>query len=329
VAGTFAYATDSCSQPNGALIAALGYEPAHSANVDFATWTFGSLTSERISGATIWRAGDADGGATIGGTYEFWFAGPDNVNNPANAFGPCVSGLQCPSGLGDLAHPLAEANRVSVPSANLGTHLFVNSSCLGEAGSNCPAGKGDANGYAAAIYLFAADLTLEENEGPHASNASGELASAPVVQGQSDLAFDATDSGSGVYEALFSVDGQVVQRTVLDSNGGRCKDVRQTADGLAAFEYLQPCAASVSVDVPFDTTKLANGSHHLVVSVIDAAGNAAPVLDRSVTIANPPAPGAANGVNASAQATLSVRWSGSRKASRLAGFAERRRSAAA
>jgi hypothetical protein len=161
---------------------------------------------------------------------------------------------------------------------------------------------------------------LEENEDPHASNASGELASAPVVQGQSDLAFDATDSGSGVYEALFSVDGQVVQRTVLDSNGGRCRDAGQTTDGLAAFEYVQPCEASVSVDVPLDTTTVANGAHHLVVSVIDAAGNAAPVLDRSVTIANPPPPGALNGVNASTQATLSVRWRGSSKAGRLAGF---------
>jgi hypothetical protein len=320
VGGTFAYATNSCSQPDGALIAALGDEPAHSANADFATWAFGSPTSERISRATVWRAGDADGGATVGGTYEFWFAGPDNVNNPANAFGLCVSGLQCPNGLGDFAHPLAEANQVLVPSANLGTHLFVNSSCVGETGSSCPAGKGDANGYAAAVYVFAADLTLEENEDPHASNVSGELASAPAVQGQSDVAFDATDSGSGVYEALFSVDGQVVQRTVLDSNGGRCRDAGQTTDGLAAFLYVQPCESSVSVDVPFDTTKVANGAHHLVVSVIDAAGNAAPVLDRSVTIANPPPPGAANGLNASTQATLSVAWRGSRKASRLAGF---------
>ena len=68
---------------------------------------------------------------------------------------------------------------------------------------------------------------------------------------------------------------------MLDYNGGRCQDVGQTTDGLAAFLYVQPCVQSVSADVPFDTTKVANGAHHLVVSVIDAAGNAAPVLDRS------------------------------------------------
>ena len=112
-----------------------------------------------------------------------------------------------------------------------------------------------------------------------------------VVQGTSDLAFSATDPGAGVYEALFSVDGQVVQSTVVDENGGRCRNVGQTADGLAAFLYVKPCLGSVSVDVPFDTTRVGNGAHHLIVSVIDPAGNAAPVLDRQVTVANPPAPG--------------------------------------
>jgi hypothetical protein len=138
------------------------------------------------------------------------------------------------------------------------------------------------------------------------------------------VAFDATDAGAGVYEALFSIDGRVVQRTVLDDNGGRCRDVGETTDGLPAFLYVQPCQQSVSADVPFDTTKVGNGAHHLVVSVIDAAGNAAPVLDRTLTIDNPPAPGVpgpANGTNASTQATLAVRWRGTKKASVTTGYA--------
>ncbi len=115
---------------------------------------------------------------------------------------------------------------------------------------------------------------------------------------------------------------------MLDANGGRCRDVGQTSDGTAAFLYVQPCLASVSADVPFDSTAVANGTHHLVVSVIDAAGNAAPVLDRMVTIENPPKPGAAgsggsgapNGVNASPQASLSVRWQSTRKALLVSGY---------
>jgi hypothetical protein len=169
------------------------------------------------------------------------------------------------------------------------------------------------------VYLYAADIVLEQSAGPTASNASGELASAQTVSGTSDVAFDASDPGAGVWEAVFTVDGKVVQRTVLNEDGGRCKDVGQTTDGLPAFLYLQPCPQTVSVDVPFDTTGLSNGAHHLIVSVLDAAGNAAPVLDRVIDVANPvpavPAqPGPPNGANASSRATLTARWASTTKA---------------
>ncbi len=95
--------------------------------------------------------------------------------------------------------------------------------------------------------------------------------------------FSASDPGSGVYEAVFSIDGSVVQGTVLDENGGRCRDVGETTDALPAFRYLMPCKSSLAADVGFDTTVLANGPHRLVVSVLDAAGNSAPVLDRTIT----------------------------------------------
>ncbi|HEY2537612.1 MAG TPA: hypothetical protein VGI24_11605 [Solirubrobacteraceae bacterium] len=164
------------------------------------------------------------------------------------------------------------------------------------------------------MYLYAADIVLEQSTGPTATNVAGELASAPSVRGTSDVAFDASDPVSGVYEAVFAIDGQVMQRTVVDENGGRCRDVGGTSDGLPAFLYVQPCKASVSVDVPFDTTRVADGTHRLEVSVIDAAGESAPVLDRAITIANPPPVGGPNGTNASTQATLTVGWAGSKKA---------------
>ena len=184
-------------------------------------------------------------------------------------------------------------------------------------GHNCQPNAADPNGYAAAVYLYAADLTLEQNAGPSASGAGGELASAASVKGSSAVVFNASDPGAGVYEAVFSVDGQVVQSSVVDDNGGRCRDVGQSADGRPAFLYVLPCQASVSVDVPLDTTRLSNGAHHLIVSVLDAAGNAAPVLDRVITVANPPpacAPGAAQGTSASAQGTLAASWKGTGRA---------------
>jgi hypothetical protein len=68
--------------------------------------------------------------------------------------------------------------------------------------------------------------------------------------------------------------------------------------------------------------------HHVLVSVSDAAGNTAPVLDRTVTIENPPPPGAPNGANASAQAALSVRWEATRRSRLLTDFGHTRRALA-
>jgi hypothetical protein len=64
--------------------------------------------------------------------------------------------------------------------------------------------------------------------------------------------------------------------------------VGQSTDGLPGFVYLQPCPQTADVDVPFDTTVVSNGVHHLVVSVIDPAGNSAPVLDREIDVENGP-----------------------------------------
>jgi len=145
---------------------------------------------------------------------------------------------------------------------------------------------GDAHGYVGVVYLYAADLVLEQNERPSASDVSGPLASEQLLHGTSDLIFSATDPGAGIYQAVFSVDGNVVQSSPIDENGGHCRNVGQTTDGLPAFFYLQPCLKSVTADVGFDTTAVGNGTHHLVVSVSDAAGNTATVLDRSIVVQN-------------------------------------------
>jgi hypothetical protein len=311
--GPSSFAEDTCQQPGGALVAALG-DTARTANSGIATWAFEAPGGESISSETLWRAGDADGGAMIDADYESWFAGPNNPDppTPEDAFGQCESGLGCPIGVGNFGAFQSAENRLVVPVANLGSHLYVNAACVGKTGLSCKEGEHDPNGYAARVDLYAADAVLEQSTGPTAGNVGGELASAPVVRGASDVTFTASDPGSGVYEALFNVDGNVVQSTVVNDNGGRCRNVGQTTDGLPAFVYVRPCLASVSADVPFESTRVGNGSHHLIVSVVDAAGNAASVLDREITVSNPGAPGPPNGTNASAQATLSVSWKGAK-----------------
>jgi len=328
------YTQDTCGE-GGALIAALSDGATHEVETDKATWTFSAPTESAIAAATLWRVGDADGGWATNATYEFWLAGPEDNDVKADVFDQCVAEFGCPTGLGDTSHVRSASNVVSVLPEYLSTHLFVNVSCGGSAGYSCPSGKGDANGYAAVVYLYAADLVLEQASSPTVTPGSitGELATDSTVSGEPHLLFEASDSGSGVYQALVTVDGKAVGATTIDSNGGKCVNVGQTTDGLPAFLYLKPCAPSVSADVPLDTTALTNGAHHVVVAVTDAAGNSTVVLDRVMAVSNPvpspgpvtttsnatpspqnspaPQPQPTNGLNASALASLSARWSSS------------------
>jgi hypothetical protein len=313
VTGTASLVEDTCGQPGGALVAGLEAHWARKASSTYATWTFGIPTNETLARATLWRAGDTAGGSSENSGYQFWLTGPTETS----IFEECVFPVCL--GKGDIGQPLSAENQVTVPEANIGSNLYLRAICAGDPKYPCAEGSGDSDGYAAVVYLYAADLLLEQSAPPSASNVSGELASAATVSGTSDVAFSASDPASGVYEAVFSVDGKVVQSTVVDEDEGRCRNVGQTTDGLAAFLYVQPCPASVNADVGFETTSVSNGEHHLVVSVIDAAGNAATVLDRNVTVYNPPPPGGPNGTNASAHATLAVGWEASARDAKVAG----------
>jgi hypothetical protein len=282
-AGAFVYAEDKCAK-GAELIAALGDGVEHEGS-DIATWAFTAPTGEMLAGATLWRAGDADGGVSKTGTYEFWLAGPKENE----AFDECVyAGSEpCTTGKGEPEEPLSLANRLVPSPTHLGSNLYFNAACFAPLGV-CKKGEHDPSGYAAVVYLYAADLVLEQSSQPTVTGVEGELATASTLSGTADLALHAEDSGSGVYQAVFSVDGAPVGRTVLSENGGRCHNVGQTTDGLPAFLYLQPCSPSLTADLPFDTTTLTDGTHHLVVSVTNASGNSTVALDRKISVLNHP-----------------------------------------
>lgn len=282
--GTSVYAEDKCAK-GGALLAALGGGVSHVAGTDVATWTFNAPAGESLTAATIWRAGDAEGGSASNATYQFWLAGPTE----SEAFGECVYVSGCMKMVGEPDEPITASNLVAVPANNLGEHLYLNASCGGIETYKCPSGKGDPSGYAAVVYLYAANLLLEQTSQPTVSDVEGELATAPTLSGTADLSLHAEDTGSGVYEAVFTVDGTPSGTVLLDENGGHCRNVGQTTDGLPAFLYLQPCPSSLTADIPFNTTALTDGAHHLVVTVTDAAGNSTVALDRKITVANNPA----------------------------------------
>jgi hypothetical protein len=190
--GPATIAQDTCGQPRSALIAGLCAETNRTADADSATWTFAAPSGETLAGATLWRAGDGDGGAAVNASYQFWLAG----SGETDVFSECVLAFGCPT-KGEIGKPLSPENRVAVPLTNLGSHLFVQASCGGIAEYNCPNNAGDPAGYAAVVYVYAADLILEQGVGPTATNVSGELATAPTVSGTTDVAFSASGSRLG------------------------------------------------------------------------------------------------------------------------------------
>jgi hypothetical protein len=336
VTGAFDYDLNTCAE-GGALIAGLGDDVSRDANADYATWTFNAPENEQLAGATLWRAGDTDGGSNEAATYLFSLAGPADTYDSANVFDNCVAFEGC-AAQGTVGVPLSSANYKAVPAANLGSHLYVDAACGGENGSLCPNNAGDGI-YDAAIYLYAADLLLEDTSPPLVTNTKGTLAEAPSIGATGDISFHASDTGSGLYTISFVVDGKLMTKRVMNSNFGRCADIGQTTDGLPAFLYLEPCPAELNVAESLDVTNLANGDHQLVVSVSDAAGNSTVVLDRTIVVDNitateptgtettgssssstlgaqSPTLTATNGANASSSARLIARWQ-SRKRSRL------------
>jgi hypothetical protein len=312
---------NTCSQ-GGGLVAALDANSIHRGDAERATWAFEAPAGETIATARLWRAGDTLGGSYEHAYYVIYEAGFASTGESTQVFDPCKASEACLRE-GDLGNPFEASNLVIPPTYAAGSpYISLNAACGSAVYEvECPDGSGDENGYAAIVELFAADLVLSQPTGPTVSAVGGGLAEDPAVEGTSDIAFHAADPGSGVYEALISVDGKVVSRRVLNENGGRCRDVGGTADGLPAFLYTQPCPPSLSADLPFDTTTLANGVHHLLVTVTDAAGNAATVLDREIAVDNPatstPACGAGTPIAGQAlpePATLTARWKGSASA---------------
>lgn len=273
---------DSCAS-GGALLAAIPAGATHT-EAEEATWRFTAPAGERIAAAALWRAGDAEGGDG----YLFWLATPSNPG-PGNAemvedmFTGCAYLASCTK-VGSQNEPLAAQNLVSVPEEQLGgSHLYLDAGC---SRATCPNEGEEPSGYAAAGYLYAADITLEDDTPPTVSGLSGPLYSQEDVSGQASLRFHASDSGSGVYQEIVRVDGAIASEQVIDEEEGRCRQAPSGPDRRPAFLYAQPCPSSTEGAATLDTSTLSDGPHSLTVTITDAAGNETTALQRSIDVQN-------------------------------------------
>ena len=162
--------------------------------------------------------------------------------------------------------------------------LILRSACL----SDC---QNDPSSSFLAYYdAFRVAVSVSDTVAP-AGRASGELLADAMLKGQRSVTVDGTDKGGGVYLARIVSDGQVVASNVLGD--ATCRDVDPTNTDAFEFTTVRPCPATDSATVTLDTTRLGEDiRHNIQVQVVDAAGNATVVAERTVGVDNqPPAPG--------------------------------------
>jgi hypothetical protein len=331
--GPFMYDPNSCAS-GGSLTGELGGEVAHPANASDAGWIFSAPAGTSIVAAKLWRSSYSRSWEPGNNSTVAWLAAPEDSYTSADVFDQCAAYGGCTE-MGDPGAPMSSGNLVEMPPANASgaTHIYMNAACGGGNGTSCPAVGA---GYGVAISLYAANITLADNTPPTFSGVGGSLAAGGTMSGVGDISFSATDTGSGLYQAVFLIDGHAVSHQLLSSGSSACRNVGGTSDGTNAFFEVEPCPLTLSGDLSFDTALAPDGSNLLTVQLLDAAGNATTILNRQVTFVNhtagvpggasigPGSPlalrGPANGVNASDQATLTARWKSTAKALRTSRY---------
>ena len=251
----------------------------------------------------LYGGGSGTGATGVAGLHEPAFK-PDDADRflvCAAILGPCQNGTFTWTGTATL------------PSER-GGNLIAAASCAGANGlasNTCTKGQ-DANNNYASVFIYSADLLLQNGAVPGATGFTGTTLE-PGARGLTQLLLTATDPGGpGVYLVQVFLDGTPVYSQTPNSNSGQCSPVgTDPASGALMFDYQQPCPQAESVDVPISTTGLQDGRHDLSVRIIDAAGNATTAFDQTITTSNPlVTPRPAKGVRA--QFVMKWHWAGLR-----------------
>jgi hypothetical protein len=183
---------------------------------------------------------------------------------------------------------IARAARVSfppfgAPDPGFGAAVM----CTGNGGNLTCA---PASGTAPSVRVYSAVFEVADNTDPVVGQVSGPIAVDGTLSGTEQLAVNATDSGSGVYQVVLKDGDRVVDTKIIDPNGGDCADNNPANADPYEFARAVPCKTSVSRMVSFDTNHLPEGPITLRVALRDATGNETLAVNRTVTIDNVPAP---------------------------------------
>ncbi len=270
--------TDACAGgASGALSLALGPNP----DSGYATTTGGAITFTAPTGMSI-------------STYTMdlsAYGGPCSIasNQCANGFGAVAvdhTGQADPDyDYRNLGYGAQTVEVAQGPLPSGVTWVTVNVGCDGGPGGySCPGSQGTLP--EAQADILGADFVINSTATPTASGFTGSLLTG-TAHGTANLQFTSSDPGGpGVYNVTATIDGHGLYDATPDANGGACQPIGRYSDGSLEFEQLLPCSEQVAVDIPIDTTVLADGEHDLKVVVTDAAHNSSTVLDQTITTEN-------------------------------------------
>jgi hypothetical protein len=161
-----------------------------------------------------------------------------------------------------------------------GAQVQLRVSCAAYAGSGCaaPSGGGTVGVDFSSIALNVTDSSVPQG-------AVGGVQS--VVAGSLNLIVDATDSGLGLYSLNASLDGQTVASAQL--GGVSCTDL--STGSVIDLPLDADCPSQVvGVPISVNVANVPDGMHLLRVTVTDAAGTTASLVNQEIEVLNHPAP---------------------------------------
>jgi hypothetical protein len=266
----FSSADNGCASRSG-LYAALNGAHDHPVGAH-RSWHFTAPPETKIASYRIWRAATADTSVPNETPVYVFYRGRFIYD------GPYVR-EQCPAygchELGTPSAPLGTANLVTESNLTDVRDLWLSASCGGAGGSFCRKENGSAPD-AVSVRVYRAAIVLQDDTDPvFTSPPAGSLTAGGALAGAHGVSFAATDTGSGLYEAIIEVDGRAAAVQPLGCS--------------VPFTATVPCKKAASGTVTLDTASLPDGEHSVRVLVRDATrANAAVLGPFTITTSNSP-----------------------------------------
>ena len=230
-----------------------------------------------------WRTTAPTGTTIVGLEYERYIGHIYDSNNywaPAlRADGTPIAGESCLDTIANsetcyVGGPPGEGDEPGILIGLSAHQLELGILCQAPTGQECITGSTQYKTWAA---MYGAKVTLQDPTPPTLTTPTGTLwetgTASGYHKGTESLTVSAEDMGGGVQSIVLSADGQPLQRYTA------------TCD----FTFTQPCPLSTGPKTfTIPTTSLADGTHILTLTAVDAAGNQSAVATKQIVIGNSP-----------------------------------------